>query len=203
MHDREAWNRFVDTYSPYIVRWCQAMGLQDADAADATQSVLMKLIQAMRTWEFQPDRGRFRNWLRTVTHNVAVDLNRSWKERAAGDTAVWQGLTQIPDESLQTTLWDSIETAYQKELLELASNVVQLKVQPQTWAAYHETSVLGKTAREAADTLGLSVGEVYVAKSRVIKMLRSEVQRLEGDTPTASEMRSYEIPPEPDLHNED
>jgi RNA polymerase sigma-70 factor (ECF subfamily) len=118
-----------------------------------------------------------------------VDLHRSWKERAAGDTAVFQGMTQIPDESIQSTLWDSIDTAYQRELLELASNIVQLKVHPQTWAAYHHTSVLGHSPRETAETLGISMGDVYVAKSRVLKMLRLEIQRLEGDTHFDSETR--------------
>ncbi len=179
LNDAEAWNRFVDLYGPYVARWCQAMGLQEADTADTTQAVLVKLMSVMQSWKLDSAKGSFRGWLRRVTHNVAIDLHRGWKERASGDSDILQGLAQLSDNSFEETLWKSVETAYQQELLSMASEQVQLRVQPQTWAAYHLSCVDNMSAKDVATKLQIAIGEVYVARSRVLKMLKSEVQRLE------------------------
>lgn len=179
LNDAEAWNRFVDLYGPYVARWCQAMGLQEADAADTTQAVLVKLMSVMQSWKLDSAKGSFRGWLRRVTHNVAIDLHRGWKERAAGDSDVLRGLAQLSDNSFEEALWRSVETAYQQELLSMASQQVQLRVQPKTWSAYHLSCVENLSAQDVAAKLQIAIGEVYVARSRVMKMLKSEVQRLE------------------------
>ena len=179
LNDAEAWNRFVDLYGPYVARWCQAMGLQEADSADATQAVLVKLMTVMQSWKLDSTKGSFRSWLRRVTHNVAIDLHRGWKERAAGDSDIMHGLAQLPDNSFEEALWKSVETAYQQELLSMASEQVQLRVQPKTWMAYQLACVDNLPAQEVAAKLQIAIGEVYVARSRVMKMLKSEVERFE------------------------
>lgn len=179
LSDAEAWQRFVDLYGPYVAKCCQAMGLQEADAADTTQAVLMKLMSVMQTWKLDGNKGSFRGWLRQVTRNVAIDLHRGWKEKAAGDSAVMQSLSQIADHSFEESLWKSIETAYQQELLLVASQNVQLRVQPKTWMAYQLSCGENLSTSEIAHQLQIAIGEVYVARSRVLKMLRSEIQRLE------------------------
>ena len=40
-----AWGEFVDLYAPKIMGWCQKWKLQEADAQDVTQNVLMKLAK--------------------------------------------------------------------------------------------------------------------------------------------------------------
>ena len=57
---------------------------------------------------------------------------------------------------------------------------VKLRVQPHTWQAYALTAKEQKKPAEAAEEVGMPVSEVYVARSRVIKMLRQEVERLGG-----------------------
>jgi RNA polymerase sigma-70 factor, ECF subfamily len=179
LRDAEAWNHFVDQYGPYVARCCYAMGLQEADAADTTQAVLLKLMSVMQTWEKNGSKGTFRSWLKRVTQNVAVDLHRSWKEKAAGDSAVMHSLSQVSDDSFEESLCKSIDTAYQQELLLAASQSVQLRVQPKTWQAYQLSCIENQKASDVAAQLQIAIGEVYVARSRVLKMLRGEIDRLE------------------------
>jgi RNA polymerase sigma-70 factor (ECF subfamily) len=72
--DTAAWSTFVLRYGPRIHAWCQQWRLQEADAQDVTQNVLVKLLARMRTFNY--DRaGSFRGWLKTVTYhrsNVSV-----------------------------------------------------------------------------------------------------------------------------------
>src|SRR6266852_2792530 len=67
--DTEAWQAFVDVYGPLIYRHGRSKGLQDADAAEVTQEVLLQVCRSIQQFEYSPERGRFRDWLGTVTQN--------------------------------------------------------------------------------------------------------------------------------------
>src|SRR5271156_2503208 len=71
--DAEAWDEFVRRYHPMIHAWCVKWGLQDSDADDVSQIVLVKLLAAMRKFQYDPARS-FRGWLRSVTHNTWTDF---------------------------------------------------------------------------------------------------------------------------------
>ena len=67
--DAESWRTFVSIYAPLIYRSCRRRGLQDADAADVGQEVLAQVARSIREFEYQPGRGRFRDWLGAVVKN--------------------------------------------------------------------------------------------------------------------------------------
>jgi RNA polymerase sigma-70 factor (ECF subfamily) len=86
--DQAAWAEFVGRYGHRIHGWCRQWGLQEADAQDVTQTVLLKLLRTMQTFRYDPAQ-RFRAWLKTVTHHAWQDLVRSRRQVAAGgDPAV-------------------------------------------------------------------------------------------------------------------
>ncbi len=180
--DNSAWVDFVDRYAPQIFSWCQRFRLQDSDSADVTQEVLCKLVQKMRSFQYDPARGRFRGWLKTVTSNTVRDFVASRKRRAQAiggdDGPSW--LDQLQDEKATNELVDRIEAAYQSELLEMAERTIELRVQPHTWQAYRLAACEQVGAIDVARQLEISVSDVYVAKSRVIKLLRQEVARLQS-----------------------
>jgi RNA polymerase sigma-70 factor (ECF subfamily) len=72
-----------------------------------------------------------------------------------------------------------LEEQLDRELLEEAGCRVRLRVAPATWDAFRLTAVEGLSGQEAARRTGLSVGQVYVARHRVERLLREEVQKLE------------------------
>ena len=51
--DQVAWSEFVALYGRRIFGWCRQWGLQEADAHDVTQAVLLKLLQAMQTFRYE------------------------------------------------------------------------------------------------------------------------------------------------------
>src|SRR3954468_22632359 len=71
--DQAAWDEFVRRYAPLIYAWCRHWKLQDADAEDVTQVVLVKLADKMRTFIYQPGR-RFRGYLKTLAHYAWCDF---------------------------------------------------------------------------------------------------------------------------------
>ena len=178
--DREAWDEFVDRYAPRIFNWCRRYQLQDSDAADVTQDVLVKLVRSMRNFQYDPARGSFRGWLKTVTANAVRDTVASWRKagRGSGDTAVGRVLATIEDEQAVQSLSQEMESCHQQELLVEAAGLVRSRVRPHTWQAYQLTAIEGRKAADAAAELGIAVSDVYVAKSRVLKLLRETVQQM-------------------------
>lgn len=178
VNDPAAWGEFVDRYGVVVYRWCRKWGLQDVDAEDVTQNVLLDLGRQMRTFEYQAG-GRFRGFLRTVARRAWCDFLDARRRHPAGsgDTAVGQLLSSVPagDE-----LVDALDAECERELLAAAMAVVRLRVEPKTWDAFHHTAVDGLGGSEVAVKLGMPVASVYQAKSRVQKLLQDEVERLDA-----------------------
>ena len=58
--------------------------------------------------------------------------------------------------------------------------VVRARVKASTWNAWELTSVKGQSAADAARSLGVAIGDIYVSRSRISKMLAAEVKRLQA-----------------------
>src|SRR5947199_9343811 len=82
--DPQAWDAFVRRYQPAICAWCLKWGAQPPDADDVAQEVLLKLLTAMRKFQYDPERS-FRAWLKTVTHNAWHDFVASHRFKSAGN----------------------------------------------------------------------------------------------------------------------
>jgi RNA polymerase sigma-70 factor (ECF subfamily) len=176
-HDAAAWQLFADSYTPLIYRYCQRRGLQAADAADVTQEVLVQVARSMATYDYQPERGRFRDWLGTVTRNKIRRFQQSKGRHAHGREAELADLpAPEPDPD-----WTA---HFHAEVLRLACERVRGQFQPTSWRAFELVWLVERrSAPEVASELGLPVEAVYVAKSRVLKRLREEVLMLAEDLP--------------------
>ena len=176
--DQEAWNEFVERYGRRIYGWCRQWGLQEADAEDVTQDVLLRLARKMGGFAYDPSRS-FRGWLRTLTHHAWSDFLECRKRPGAGsgDDEVTRALEQVEARD-DLTRW--LDEEFTRALFEEASARVRLRVQPHTWEAFRLTAVEGKSGAEVAALLGMQVATVFVARSKVQKMLQDEARRLDG-----------------------
>ena len=176
--DTGAWGEFVDLYGPVVYGFARKRGLQDSDAADMVQEVLRSVARNADRMEYDPKKGTFRGWLYTVTRNKIYNFLSSQKRRprAVGDVSSQERLEAFADPSNQSEAdW---ELEYQRRLSGKAMDRVKHEFQPATWLAFWGTAVEGRQALEVGQTLKMSPGAVYVAKSRVLARLRDEVQKL-------------------------
>jgi RNA polymerase sigma-70 factor (ECF subfamily) len=176
--DEAAWGEFVDRYGPRIFAWCRHWHLQEADAQDVTQAVLVRLAEKMRSFDYDPSRS-FRGWLKTLTRHAWDDLRRSHQRHApgSGDSQVLEELHAL---QAREDLVAHLKDQFDQELLEEAMVRVRLRVQPHTWEAFCLTAQEGLSGAEAADRLGIKVATVFVARNKVQNMLRDEIRSLEG-----------------------
>jgi RNA polymerase sigma-70 factor (ECF subfamily) len=175
--DASAWGEFVGRYGPQIGAWCRRWGLQDADADDVTQMVLVRLAAKLRTFVYDPSRS-FRAWLKTLARHAWSDLvsDRQRTVAASGGSGMFEVLRTV---EARDDLERRLGEAFDLELLQVATANVRERVEGHTWEAFRLTAVDGLSGAEAAARLGLPVASVFKAKSNVQKMLREEIDRLE------------------------
>jgi RNA polymerase sigma-70 factor (ECF subfamily) len=167
----QAWQRFVELYTPVLYACARSLGLCDADAADLVQDVFLVLVQKLPEFQYDPHKS-FQAWLRTLMLN-------KWRDNVKRA----QGLRRIPDAALENltvpdaaeTLW---EAEYRRHLVGRAMDILQAEFQPTTWKAFWEFVALGQPAHKVAADLGISENAVYIAKCRVLRRLRQELAGL-------------------------
>jgi RNA polymerase sigma factor (sigma-70 family) len=173
-----AWDDFVEQYGRHIYRWCRQWRLQDADAEDVTQEILLKLARKLRDFVYDP-KSSFRGWLKTVAHHAWRDfVDGRALARPTADEHIWELLQSV---EAREDFIQRLEEAFDYELLEAAKVQVRLRVAPHTWEAFRLVAIEGLPVAEVAAKVHMQVAMVYVAKSKVQKMLQEEIQKLEAN----------------------
>jgi RNA polymerase sigma factor (sigma-70 family) len=179
--DRAAWQQFVELYGSLVYGFARNRGLQDADAADLTQEVFLAVSNVMGRWKYDPKQGRFRGWLYGITRNKIARFleRRRLQPVGSGDTNAQKRLDEQPDPDQDgQEVW---ELEFQKQLFRVTAAKIRDQFASTTWQAFWQTAVEGKPAAAVSKDLGLSVGAVYVARSRVLARLKEEMSRIEEE----------------------
>ena len=168
--DREAWGAFAENYGRHIYAWCRRRNLQEADAEDVTQGLLVSIPSKMRSFSYDPKIGGFRAWLKTVVRSVLVDFLRGGKTSYA------------PLESVEAEqdLIQELDGRFEREMMNEAMARVQVRASRATWEVFRLTTIEQQPGKVVAATLTSPVAHVYVYKQRVLEMLREEIRKLDG-----------------------
>jgi RNA polymerase sigma-70 factor (ECF subfamily) len=173
-----AWSEFVARYGPRILHWCRGWGLQQSDAQDVTQDVLLKFSRLIATFDYDPS-GSFLGWLKTLARHAWCDLAREQKRAGlgAGDprVAVLLDNAQAGDD-----LAEQLDAEFRREVMDRAMERVRPRVAPRTWDAFRLTALEGLSGKAVAERLEMTLVRVYGARSSVQGMIRQEVRALEG-----------------------
>ncbi len=157
--------------------------MQDADAQDLSQHVLMAVAASIGRWEKLGKAIRFRHWLRRVARNAIVNaLTRRPPDQATGTSSFQDLLMETPERASNPhdAETDSlVELEYRRELYLRAAASVRTDVDPETWQAFEMTVISGVSNADAARELGKSIGTIYAARSRVMKRLRMAIAEIE------------------------
>jgi RNA polymerase sigma-70 factor (ECF subfamily) len=170
--DVAAWDEFVAIYEPLVLRLARQRGFQDADARDLVQEVLLAVSRAVGRWTPDPERGRFHDWLFKISRNLMINFltRRKYQSIGTGDSGIAALLEQECDPAGDESALFDLE--YRREVFRWAASQVRGNVKPTTWDAFWLTSVEARPIREVARQLGMTVGSVYIARSRVMTQLQ-------------------------------
>ena len=174
----DAWKDLSDLYRPLIIGWLNRQGVPAVDLEDLSQDVLLSVVQHLPGFEHSGHRGAFRSWLRTIVCNRTTDYWRAagTGAPASGGSGAAAALQQIadPDSDLNRK-WDKEHDRY---VLGCLLDLVGQEFEPTTVRAFRRLALDGASGAEVAGELGMSVGAVYMAKSRVLQRIRQEAEGL-------------------------
>jgi RNA polymerase sigma-70 factor (ECF subfamily) len=167
---RQAWDRFVELYTPLLFAWAGRLGLTGHDAADLVQDVFTILVERLPEFQYNADQS-FRAWLKTVLRNRwrQQQRHRAVEKRVDAALDAVAGPDAVPELEAEE---------YRRHLVGRALALMEAEFQPQTWKACWESVVHGRAAAEVAAELGMTPNAVYLARSRVLRRLREELQGL-------------------------
>lgn len=180
--DVAAWDEVVSIYTPLVRRLAVAQGMQPADADDLVQVVFSTIARSVNQWLDRSDRGGFRAWLLTIARNAAVNhlTRRPTHMLAAGGDDAAEILAKLP--APLSGISCEFDLEYRRETFLLAAAQVRGQVAKSTWSAFWMTHVEGKSVADTATKLAISIGTVYVSRSRVMNRLQEAVKQYEVTT---------------------
>ena len=170
------WREFADTYGPIVMGFARRAGMDAQAAEDILQDVLIGFFRVASRFEYDPDRGRFRGYLKRITLNA---IRMRWRKRPR---EVRLGTDVAHDDPGQDTLptaseatWDSQWSA---QLLLRAIEDTRQRFEASTMEAFELFGRRGLTAEAASEQLDMSVESIRGAKSRVAKAVRERFEAL-------------------------
>jgi RNA polymerase sigma-70 factor (ECF subfamily) len=159
-----AWHEFRGLYAPIIAGFARNIGVPAHDVDDIIQDVMLGFYSASPTFVYDPDKGRFRGYLKTATI------------RAVGKAAARHHLTILPPEVLDETsakAQDTWESEWQRHLLDRALDQMRRKYkESRTWQIYEQYVLQNDAPEEVAARFGASLETVYQAKTRISEALK-------------------------------
>ncbi len=175
--DAVAWDEFCTRYRPLIVGFARARGLQQADAEEVLQEVLLALTRNMPGFHYDPSRGRFRGYLKTITLRAVLHRFRQ-KDAAAANMDVD---AQLAVEDTSPEIDARWEAQWRQHHLRLAMERARAESSLTDMAAFEAYVGEGRPATQVAADLGLSIEQVYQAKSRILSRLRASIAEQTAD----------------------
>lgn len=77
-------------------------------------------------------------------------------------------------------LVDRLERQFDQELLQLAMQRVRDRVEPQTWLVFELLAVQQLSGVEVAQRTGMKIATAFATRSKVQRLLRTEIDTLKG-----------------------
>jgi len=183
--DEISWDEFYARYSGIIRELAKFEGLDDAEADDICQQVMLQFFKQSKTFKFDPDIARFRTYFGKIIQSKIASYYRGNKEDPTDEIEVED--EKRPTEKLFLTEW-------RKMILKEAERELKNRVAPETFQAYELYAVQNRPVEKVAAYLDCSVNQVYQAKKRCFAMMREILLKMnEQDPELKLELSHYGI----------
>jgi RNA polymerase sigma factor (sigma-70 family) len=177
-HDNKSWDEFNKYYRPYVFMIIRGLNIRHHDADEIAQMIMIKLWESLPSFDYSPDKGYFRGWLRTVTVNrvrnyIATkaykqesleginEKNEVYKEENFSEAEIeriadreWETyICQLAWENVRGNFEEKVQSVYQKLCEGLECDVI-------------------------AEHLDIKRNTVYIYRKRIQEKLYIEIRKL-------------------------
>lgn len=187
--DRSSWDEFFRIYSQFVFRVAMKAGLSQAEANDVVQETFIRVAKNLQEGKFSHEKGSFRSWLMNQTRwrivdqfrkrskDIASSYSASTQDGGERRTDVIEGF-EDPEGDRLSRLWNE---EWNNNLTDIALRAVKLRVSPQQFQIFSCHVIKEMSVTEVSKHLGVSATQVYLAKHRVGRLVRKEIESLEGE----------------------
>jgi RNA polymerase sigma-70 factor (ECF subfamily) len=182
--DSNSWQDFFDTYWRLIYKTASSAGLGAIEAEEVVQETLIRICRAIRQFEYDPKRGRFKAWLRTVTVSVIQERLRNQRHaylKSAKAAAAWEQMRSDAnlDENQIAKDWDS---DWEDNLADAALERVKKRITPRHFQIFDLAVTKRWPTERIAETFQVSPAYIYLVKHRLSIRLQREVKKLRSES---------------------
>jgi RNA polymerase sigma-70 factor (ECF subfamily) len=182
--DQESWRVFFDTYWRLIYSIALKSGLTETEAEDVVQETVICVAHDINKFKRDRQFGSFKGWLRNLTRwRIADQLRKRAPNRSAEnltsdeDTQLMELVEmQSSGDASQEPVW---EAEWQSNLMAAALERVKHRVKEEHYQMFDLNVVREWPASKVARTLEVNIAQVYLAKHRILALLKKEVRMLE------------------------
>ncbi len=168
------WAQMDARYRPVIAGLARRLGLNESDADETAQQSLVEFLCAYRDGRYDRSKGRLSSWILGIARNTALRLRKRRDAARGGDE---DAVSDLPDEVALRPIWDE-----ERDRAIIARALAQLRdqsaVDDRTLLAFELVALRGVPAAEVGQQCGMTVDQVYVAKSRLTKSLKELVKQM-------------------------
>ena len=182
--DQDSWRDFFETYWRLIYSMAVKSGLSDAEAQDVVQETIFCVARDISKFKRDPAAGTFKGWLRNLTRWRIRDQLRKRKPSAPDEPGAATEAFHPPDlEELPDPGNDGLEAMWEAEwqtnLIEAAMARIKHRVKEEHFQILELCVLRQWPASKVARTLGINIARVYLAKHRLLALVKNEVRLLE------------------------
>jgi RNA polymerase sigma-70 factor (ECF subfamily) len=185
--DQASWRQFLDTYARLIYRVAVRAGLTDAEAQDTVQETIISVAKSMPGFKYDPSVCSFKTWLHHLALKRIADQFRkrppthALSGRSASGTATRTATVErIPDPH-SLDLDEVWTTEWQQNLFAVAVERVKRLASVEQFQIFDLYVLRNWPVKRVVATLGVSPAQVYLAKHRVMGLVKRERRRLEKE----------------------
>jgi RNA polymerase sigma-70 factor (ECF subfamily) len=177
--DEAAWREFGDRYGALLRGFAVRRGLSGADCDDLVQEVTTALVGSMPSFRYDPAKGRFRGYLKTIAGRaIQRRIRQNQRSSPLEDLGGAASDPAAPESPEQDEAW---ETEWRQYHMRLAMRTIEVEFGPIDRLAFQRYAVEGRPPQATAEELGISIDRVYQAKSRIMRRLSELVAEQTAD----------------------
>ncbi len=183
--DRKHWQEFFDTYGKLIFSAALKSGLTEIEAQEVVQETIITVAKKIGQLRYDPARGSFKGWLLHITRWRIADQFRKRRpgenqKRASSDTRLTATIERVADPKAEE-LDDFWEREWQENLLAAAMQRLKKRIDAKQFQIFDCYVRKEWPAQKVAAELGVSMGQVYLARHRVTALLKKEIRVLQKE----------------------
>ncbi len=162
--DRTAWRTFFDLYSPLLYRYARRRGLSHDSAEEIRSQVLEVISRKIKSYDYQPSRGRFRSWLRKLVINKTIDAHRRHHAVAGG--------SRLDDAVATENMNRAWDTEWHNARLAFCLEQARARAPQRAYQIFHLLIIEEKNVGDVSEIFDTTPNQIYKAKSLVLSEVR-------------------------------